>query len=140
MHVPCLYINTSILIKAVNPRDPNREASIEIIEECCTRYTCVYSSVHGLEPWRAETWRRAATILRSVRATACRTDAVTVLREANRLRREWSVTRSRVIDIAHIVAASMCGCKGIIAVDRFIRSKSTLLGLNYINYYTGCPR
>ena len=135
----CIYLNTSILIKAVNPRDPNREAAERILRECCSRYTCVYSSIHGLEPWRPETRMRVRALLRSLGAQACRVDSAAVAREAARLRLEWGIAMSRAIDIAHLVAARRCGCIMVMAVDRFIRARSALLGLGYVNYYTGCP-
>ena len=61
-----------------------------------------------------------------------------VLAEAGETRAEWGVSRKRTLDIAHMEAARRCGCKAIIAVDRFIRARATLLGLDYMNYYTGC--
>jgi len=39
----------------------------------------------------------------------------------------------------HLLAAKILGCHGIVAVDRFIRSRAREYGLLYVNMYTGCP-
>ena len=54
----CLYLNSSILIRALE--DPEAR---EFLEECCRRHRCAVSNVHGLEGWRPETLEAARELL-----------------------------------------------------------------------------
>ncbi len=46
---PCVYVNTSIVVRALNPAEPRHREAKRILEECCSRCQCVYSRVHELE-------------------------------------------------------------------------------------------
>jgi len=136
--VKCLYLNTSILIRSVNPREHGHRDAWAFLRECCKLCSCIYSSVHGLEPWRPGTRERVSRLLDEIGAVKVDVNLESVVRRAEELRREWGVSRKRLIDIAHmLVASEVCGA--IAAVDRFIRSRSKVLGLLYVNHYTGCP-
>ena len=135
--VKCIYINTGLLIRAVNPGEPNHEKAVRFLRECCSVCRCVYSDVHYKEPWKPSTWVRVRRLLEEIGAVKLTLDLKTVLSRAEELRQEWHASESRMLDIAHMVAARTCGA--IAAVDRFIRSRSKLLRLQYVNYYTGCP-
>lgn len=133
-----MYLNTSILIKAVNPWDPMHGHAVDFLKTCCTVYTCIASSVHGLEPWRRATRARVRALLKSVGAKVLSVDLEDVLREAEEYRVRHGLSPRRRIDIAHLVAARKLGCRAIAAVDRFIKAHAKHFSLLYLNYYTGC--
>ncbi len=133
-----MYLNTSILIKAVRPSDPRHGDALEFLRACCGVYECVVSSVHRLEPWKEATRSRVGSLLRELGARLVEVDVASVLAEAEEYRARHGLNIKRVMDIAHLVAARRLGCRAIAAVDRFIWRHAKYFGLLYLNYYTGC--
>jgi len=44
-----VYVNTSIVLRALNPEELGHHEARRLLEECCKRCNCVYSSVHAHE-------------------------------------------------------------------------------------------
>ena len=140
MRRKCVYFNSSILIRAVNPREVGHLESLRFIDELFRRgFTLVYSSVHELEGFSADTVGRLLNLFMRYRFVKCRVNVSRILVEADEYVRGRGYSRSRRLDIAHLLAARECGCGFIAAVDRFVRSHAKDFGLKYINYYTGIP-
>ena len=130
----CLYLNTSIVIRALEEHEAR-----EFLAECCHQHRCVVSSVHQLEGWKEETLEAAEELLGRLGVEKQEIDLDMLDSEVDTLlrRRGWSPRRT--IDLMHVLAAVELGCHGVIAVDRFIARRAKEYGLLYVNMYTGCP-
>ena len=138
---PCAYVNTSIVIRALNPTEPDHEKAEEILEECCRLCRCVYSSVHEYEmpPGRFEELDEYLTGIGGefvgVDTDALEAQAVAIVRSRR-------LSEARVPDVMHMLAANALGCKYILARDRFIWRNAKYYGLEYVNWETHggrCP-
>ncbi len=135
-----VYFNTSILIRAVNPRESGHRKAIRFIDELFRRgFPLVVSTVHSLEVFKPDTLTSLSSLFMRYRFRVCWVDVEDVRREARLRVKKLGVSDSRLVDVMHLIAARRCGCKYIAAVDRFIRSHAPEFGLKYINYYTGIP-
>lgn len=134
-----VYLNTSILIKAVNPREPGHREALRFLEECCSKHECVVSNVHRREYWYPKTRRRVNALLRRLKARRLDVDLDAVSRHAEAVRERLGLSMSRTVDLMHLVAAKTLGCSVVAAVDRFMRRYAHRFGLRYVNHYTGCP-
>ena len=133
----CFYLNTSILIRALE--DPKAK---RFLEECCSRHRCIISGIHWLENWRRETREAANRLLEELGVDIAEFSNHAVSRINRRARlliknRGWSPRRT--LDLMHVLAALQLDCDGVIAVDRFITRRAKEYGLLYVNQYTGCP-
>ena len=131
---PCLYLNTSIIIRALEDSEARR-----FLEECCHRRRCVVSSVHWAEPWRPRTLAEASRLLEGLGVEKLEADMDALVVEADGLVEERGWSPRRRLDLMHVLAAIELGCHGIVAVDRFIQRRAKEYGLLYVNMYTGCP-
>ena len=130
----CLYINTSMLIRALE--DPEARG---FLEECCSRYRCVVSSVHWREEWRRSTLTGLAGLLAGLGIATVEVDVEVLEEEATNIIEERGWSPRRLVDLMHVLAAKTLGCHGIVAIDRFIARRAREYGLLYVNQYTGCP-
>ena len=130
----CLYLNTSIVIRALEEHEAR-----EFLVECCRRHRCVVSSVHWLEDWKDDTLGRARVLLEELGAEEHRVDTGRTGRRALAVIRARGWSESRLLDMMHVLAALLLNCDGIIAVDRFMARRAKEYGLLYVNHYTGCP-
>jgi hypothetical protein len=136
----CVYFNTSLLIRAVNPREIGHAETLRFINELVRRgYVLVYSNIHWFEGIRADTGAILRSLFSRFRFARCAVNVYEVLSFADKYVRRKGYSISRRFDIAHIYAAKLCGCRYIAAVDRFIWAHAREFGLKYINYYTGIP-
>jgi len=78
--MPCIYLNTSILIRALED-----EKSKAFLMMCCRRYECVVSSVHDLEKWKHDTLLELKSILGSIGVHKVDVDVDTLRRIATRI-------------------------------------------------------
>lgn len=118
---PCIYVNTSIVIRALNSREPGHHEARRLLEECSRRCKCVYSIVHEIE-MPAGRYRELASYLDGIGAVRSRSGPeISWLRRAAE---DWLRARgrslSRLEDTMHLLAAQSLGCKYILARDRFI--------------------
>ncbi len=137
---PCVYVNTSIVVRALNPAEPGHEGAKRILEECCSRCRCVYSTVHQYEipePYRqgilAYLARYAELVQVDLESLRARARSIIVVR---------GLSASRELDLMHLEAASTLECRYILARDRFIWSNAKYYGLEYVNWETHggkCP-
>ncbi len=135
-----VYFNTSILVRAVDPSASGHYDALLFIELCKRRgYVLVFSSIHLKERWRPETWRRIRFLFKRYGFRGYRVSLGDVLGLAINYVDAHGISRRHLLDIAHIHAARILGCKYIAAIDRFIRAHASEFNLAYINYYTGCP-
>jgi len=130
----CLYLNTSIIIRALEDSGARR-----FLEECCSRHRCVVSSVHWWEAWRESSLKHARALLRELSIEAVELDVRRLRLSAMELVEEHGWSPRRTIDLMHVLAAVELDCHGVIAVDRFIAKRAKEYGLLYVNHYTGCP-
>ncbi len=130
----CLYLNTSIVIRALEDSETRR-----FLEECCHQHRCVVSSVHWAEPWRPRTLAEASRLLEGLCIEKLEVDIDALVVEADRLVEERGWSPRRRLDLMHVLAAVELGCHGVIAIDRFIARRAKEYGLLYVNMYTGCP-
>ena len=133
-----MYLNTSILIRAVLPGERGHREAREFLRVCCRVYRCVVSSVHRLERWKSYTKKLIDDLLRELDVEEIDVDLDEVVREASRYVVRHRLSPRKVIDVAHLIAAKKIGCRAIAAVDRFIKSRAKSFGLLYLNHYTGC--
>ncbi len=131
----CLYINTSMLIRALE--DPGAR---EFLGECCSRHQCVVSSVHWREEWRRNTLTKLAGLLMGLGIATVEVNVEVLEEEATSLIEERGWSPRRLVDLMHVLAAVELGCHGVIAVDRFMARRAKEYGLLYVNQYTGCPK
>jgi len=140
---PCVYVNTSVVIRALNPGEPGYREAQRILEECCKRCRCVWSTVHGYEGFRSDIARLFFYgYLASLGAEYREVDIDDVLAKAERYKAERGLSDRRLLDVEHMVAASGLGCKYILARDRFISRHANNFGLTYVNWETHggrCP-
>ena len=115
---PCAYVNTSIVIRALNPGEPGHLEAKRILEDCCRRCRCVYSSVHLSEI--PEPYRRQILAYLARHAELVRVDLAPLRARARSVIVERGLSASRELDLMHLEAASTLGCKYILARDRFI--------------------
>lgn len=130
----CLYLNTSILIRALE--DPEAKG---FLEECCRRHRCLVSSVHWLENWRDDTLARVRTLLGRLSVEEREVNIDKIGRRALAIVRARRWSESRLLDMMHLLAALKLDCDGVVAVDRFMSRRAKEYGLLYVNWYTGCP-
>ncbi|MEB3778887.1 MAG: type II toxin-antitoxin system VapC family toxin [Desulfurococcales archaeon] len=135
---PCAYVNTSIVVRALNPREPGSLEARRFLEECCKRCQCVYSSVHELERMTPFQRLQFEGYLEGLGAQKAGVDVRMLLLEAEEYRRRHRLSQSRLNDIMHLLAARELGCRCLLAVDRFLRARSRDFNLAYANHYTGC--
>ncbi len=134
-----VYLNTSILIRAINPRHPRHKKSLEFLKECCRKHICIISNVHGREKWRLETIKKIRALLKTLNVRKGEVNIPQLEEEAVKYIKKRGLSPKNVMDVMHLLAARSLGCKYIAAVDRFIRSHAKHFNLTYINYYTGRP-
>ena len=135
-----MYFNTSILIRAVNPRERGYRESVRFINELVDRgFVFVISSAHWRESYRNETWRKLRKLFRRFNFVYCGVDADSIVGVAVLYVRRFGYSDERIIDVMHLMAARRCRCRFIAAVDGFIKAHAGEFGLIYINYYTGIP-
>ncbi len=130
----CLYLNSSVLIRALEDPEARR-----LLVECCTRHRCVVSSVHVREEWRPSTLDRVSGLLEELGVEEARVDVERLEDKALGLLEERGWSPRRMVDLMHVLAAVELGCQGIVAIDRFIRRRAKEYGLLYVNHFTGCP-
>ena len=136
----CVYFNSSILVRAINPREGGHSESLRFVDELFSEgFTLVYSSIHELEGFSAGTLSNLLALFREYHFVKCRVNASRILVKADEHVRIRGYSRSRRFDIAHLLAARECGCGFIAAVDKFIWRHAGEFGLKYINYYVGIP-
>jgi len=135
---PCAYVNTSIVLRALNPKEPGHGEARRFLEECCRKCRCVYSSVHELERMTPMQRLVFEGYLEGLGAAKVDVDTRQVLAQAEGYRLRAGAAESRRVDIMHMVAARTIGCTCILAIDRFIRARSRDFKLAYANHYTGC--
>jgi len=135
---PCIYVNTSIVIRALNPKEPGHHEARRLLEECCKRCKCFWSTIHDLERMTPIQRLEFEGYLEGLGARKSHIDARRILARAEAYRLSIGAAESKLVDIMHMLAASLLGCRCILAVDRFIRARSGDFNLEYTNYYTGC--
>jgi predicted nucleic acid-binding protein len=138
-----VYVNTSIVVRALNPGEPGHREARRMLEECCRACRCVWSSVHGLDGFRSVV---DVVIfqgyLDSLGASHAEVDLEDVFQEAEEYRVSRGLAESRRVDLMHMVAARRLGCRYLLARDRFIWRNSKYFGLTYVNWETHggkCP-
>ncbi len=138
---PCVYVNTSIVLRALNPLEPGHQEARQFLEECCKRCRCVYSSVHELErmtPIQRLEFDSYLEGIRAVKITLHDDYLDRLLDWALDYIVEHNLSEKRLNDIMHMRVAQRLGCSCILAIDRFIRARSRDFNLGYANHYTGC--
>lgn len=140
----CIYVNTSIVIRALNPGEPGHVEARGFLEECCSKCRCIYSSVHGYEMPPQE-FEEIARYLRSLGAQFESVDVEAIEEQAVTLVHERGLSRKRIPDIMHMLAARLVGCRYLLARDRFMWRHAYYFGLVYVNWETHrgrcpCPR
>jgi len=140
---PCVYINTSIVVRALNPGEPGHEEARRLLEECCQRCRCVWSNVHGREGFRSDLTRFLFySYLAALGAEYAEVDENTVFEEADAYITQRRLSWSRLVDTAHMVAARRIGCRYLLARDSFMWRHANNFGLVYVNWETHggrCP-
>ncbi|MEB3774508.1 MAG: type II toxin-antitoxin system VapC family toxin [Desulfurococcales archaeon] len=137
----CVYVNTSVVIRALNPEEPSHRGAQQIIEDCCTRCQCIYSSVHAHE-MPSRRFDELAKYLNRLGARYAIVDVETIEAQAIEIVKAWNLTESRIPDIMHMLAAKMLGCRYLLARDRFMWRHAFNFGLAYVNWETHggkCP-
>ncbi|MCE4619442.1 MAG: hypothetical protein F7C33_00285 [Desulfurococcales archaeon] len=139
----CVFVNTSIVIRALNPREPGSLEAQRLLRECCRRCRCVWSAAHSREGFRYGLARFFFHgYLASLGAEYVEVDLDHVMNSARRYVDAYDLSPSRLIDIAHLVAANTLGCRFILARDRFMWRHANNFGLVYVNWETHggkCP-
>ena len=136
-----VYFNTSLLIRAVNPREPGYRKALSFIEEMSQRkFSLIASSLLFYEGLRPQTLRSIEELLRRYKFTVKRVNIRKYLRRADTWIQRHGYSYSRILDVAHMMMARDLGCKYIAALDRFIWKHAKEFNLIYINYYTGVPK
>ncbi len=140
---PCVYVNTSIVVRALNPAEPGHGEARRILEECCRRCRCVWSTMHALEGFRSDLSRFFfQSYLASLGAEYVEVDVDYVLEQADQYIEARGLSDSRHVDIEHMIAAKLLGCGYILARDAFMWRHANNLGLTYVNWEThggSCP-
>jgi len=140
---PCAYVNTSIVLRALNPQEPGYREAQRILEECCHRYRCVWSTIHGYEGFRSDITRLFFYgYLASLGAEYVEIDAEYVFEKAEEYRSARRLSPKRLVDIAHMIAARILGCSLLLARDSFIWHHANNFGFTYVNWETHggrCP-
>jgi len=140
---PCAYVNTSIVIRALNPLEPGHEEARRLLEECCKKCRCVWSSVHGREGFRSDLTRFLFySYLAALGAEYAEIDEDHVFEQADAYLLAHGLSPKRLIDVAHMVAAQSLECKYILARDAFMWRHANNFGLVYVNWETHggrCP-
>ena len=137
---PCVYVNTSIVVRALKPGEPGHLEARRFLEECCSKCRCVYSSVHLQEipePYRPLILRYLDRV-----AVLKRVDVVVLRSTVRRYIVEHGLSKSRELDVMHLTAARLLGCRYILARDRFIMRHAYNFNLTYTNWDTHrgeCP-
>ncbi len=135
-----IYFNTSMLIRAVNPRERGHGRAREFIGMCKARgYTLVVSNVLYLELFRGETLKRIRVLLDRYGFVIATVDTDYLLHWAVKWVRRHGYSESRILDVMHLKAAETLKCTHIAAIDRFMKRNARRFNLVYINYYTGVP-
>ncbi len=136
-----VYFNTSILISAVNPGDPNHVESREFIRECYRlSHKLFVSTLLFAEITKRNTLRAVKRLIGKFGFNIVRVDVDYYLEKAYRWCSRRGYSRSRIPDVAHMMVARDIGCRYLAANDRFMKSHASEFNLAYINFYTGCPR
>ena len=104
--VLCLYLNSSVLIRALE--EPGARG---FLEECCTRHRCVVSSVHWREEWRRSTLTKLAG-LGELGVAAAEVDVERLEEEATGLIEERGWSPRRLVDLMHVLAAVERAARG----------------------------
>ncbi len=140
---PCVYVNTSIVIRALSPSEPGSLEAQRLLRECCRRCRCVWSTVHALEGFRSDLARFFFHgYLASLGAEYAEVDEDWAVEQSRAYIGARGLSRKRLVDVAHMVAAKLLGCRYILARDSFMRRHANNLGLIYINWETHggrCP-
>ena len=139
----CVYVDTSIVIRTLNSKEPGRREAQRILGECCRRCRCVWSTIHGYEGFRSDITRHFFYgYLASLGAEYAEMDADYVFERAEEYRSARGLSPKKLVDIAHMVAARILGCRLLLARDRFIWHHANNFGLTYVNWDTHrgrCP-
>ena len=141
MYPSCIYVNTSIVIRALNPGEPGHFEAKRILEECCKECRCVYSSVLKYE-MPSKDFSGLPRFLEKRGATYAEVDTSRMEAQAVQVVIGRRLTRKRIPDLLHIIAAKTLGCKYILARDRFLWRNAKYDGLEYVNWETHrgkCP-
>jgi len=117
-------VNTSIVIRALNPKEPGHHEARRLLEECCKRCKCFWSTIHDLERMTPIQRLEFEGYLEGLGARKSHIDARRILARAEAYRLSIGAAESKLVDIMHMLAASLLGCRCILAVDRFIRARS----------------
>lgn len=134
-----VYFNTSLLISAVNPRDPNHVVSREFIGECRgLGHKLFVSTLLFAEITRRDTLRAVRRLLRRYGFIVVSVDVKYYLDKAYEWCTRKGYSKSRVPDVAHMMIARDIGCRYLAANDRFMKAHASEFNLVYINFYTGC--
>jgi len=138
---PCVYVNTSIVLRALNPTEPGHLEARRFLEECCKKCRCVWSNVHELErmtPVQRLEFEGYLEGLGAEKVILPEPLMDALLEQALDYLDTHGLSRSRLNDVLHMIVARHLGCKCILAIDRFIRARSRDFNLGYANHYTGC--
>jgi len=124
----------------MNPGEPGHEEARRLLEECCHRCRCVYSSVHLAEipePYRVDILGYLSSI-----AEFSEVDLGILRVAARHIIEDRGLSPSRELDLMHLEAARALGCRYLLARDRFLWRYANSFGLVYVNWETHggeCP-
>ena len=136
-----VYFNTSLIISAVNSRDPNYDASREFIRDCYRLgHKLFVSTLLFVEVTKRNTLRAVKRLIKRYGFIVVKVNVDYYLEKAYRWCSRRGYSRSRIPDVAHMMVARDIGFRYLAANDRFMKSHASEFNLAYINFYTGCPR
>ena len=133
-----LYLDTSIVIRALKPGKKGSRIARRFIEKCCSKHACIYTTVHLVELPRGS----SALEFLEEKAVYREIDLKWVRRAASMIIDAKGLSPSRELDLMHLIAAKTLECQGILARDRFLRRYAKKMGLTYVNWETHsgeCP-
>ncbi len=126
-----IYVDTNVLISYINIKDPLHEKAVKVISENRNLVTSIITQVElysvfsrtmeisdlELEALVEYTFEKTGTILRDLSLEEVFSNAVIY---ANRL-------KLRTLDLLHVVAAYVLGCKSFFTFDKNILSRAKII-------------